>query len=96
MNIFSKDSHILHSSPLPDSGMPPNNTAGNASMFLDPDSSHYCAARKPNTRLNNAARTDSNIRSNETSLTNFGCFVHNNVPHNVRSTGQLRRRLLPQ
>jgi hypothetical protein len=44
MDIFSEDSHILYSSPLADGGMPPDNTAGNASMLLNPDSPHYCTA----------------------------------------------------
>ncbi|RDX94738.1 hypothetical protein CR513_22847, partial [Mucuna pruriens] len=67
MDIFSKDSHILHTSPLPNSGMPPNDTAGYTSMLFNPNSLHNCAA-----------------------------LVHNDVPHNVRTTGQFRRRLFPQ
>ena len=44
MYIFTKNGHVLHTGPLPNSGVPSNDAAGDASMLLDADSPHYCAA----------------------------------------------------
>ena len=38
MYIFTKNGQVLHTGPLPNSGVPSNDAAGDASMLLDADS----------------------------------------------------------
>ena len=47
MHILSEDGHVLDAGPLPDSGVPSDDAAGDAGMLLDADTTHNCAAGEP-------------------------------------------------
>jgi hypothetical protein len=88
MHILPQHCHVLHTRPLTNGRVPPDDAPSDARMLLHAHPSQDGAAGQAHTRLDIAARSNGHVRADKAALPNLGSRVDQDVPGDVRPACQ--------